>query len=660
MNHRAGKEHRLAPGARGAGGLAVCLALVLPGLAGSPGEEGAIPAPAPVKAPIIRSGCAGAVSPASCLAERDPAFTLYFPFDDYAVRAWLSPDGNTLLAATLKRLAGPDKADGPALTSIDLKERRVLWRKALGKGVDIGQCVFVGPDLAIVTDLENYIAGLNPVTSEVAWEKTCPGTEHCASFFWADPDRRFLALGGMKKLLLLDPALGKQLAAEESLDDYFHPAFSAGWPGIFPQDLFLVQGGMIRIRRDTPEIAWRTPFPTVSSTKSNAGFWGVFFGALLGAALTGGAPVFVPTASVGGAFSFGRTTPPVLAEQQVFASSLGVVYSFDRETGKLNWAQWLPVSQVDDLRVAGDRVYALGGGLSLTKSFTTLQIAPATAYRNGLYALSRADGQPVQDFRAPFNANLPMKRLTGEEVKKLTPKKFGKQEIRWVRADAEILKTQRDLDLTLPEEQDPEPEEEEPDASIPAGAGPGSQAYSFDYLFGMAVGENRIMVGSSREILLLDRASGALRGKVPLGSVAPLYSLIETGDYAVARGLNGVAVFRLSSGTLLWSRPTEALDRFPLFQDPGHRERLHCPRPDLHAGEELDLFRSALFWIDEARGRIILPEKSGSLVALGLADGALAWRLPIAPGVPVRLALEPDPRALFEFDHNTLRLYRVP
>ena len=184
--------------------------------------------------------------------------------------------------------------------------------------------------------------------------------------------------------------------------------------------------------------------------------------------------------------------------------------------------------------------------------------------------------------------------------------------------------------------------------------------YSFDSLYGLAVGKDALYVGAAKEVLVLDPETGSLKNRIPAGQATPLYSLREAGDYIILRGFSGITVLNLSDGSRLWSRSTQSIDRFSVFQDPGNCGRLHITRPDWYADEELDLYRAAVYWLDEARNQIILPENSGTLVALSLKDGSEIWRVPIRNRVPVRFDLKPEQRVMFEFDQNTLRMYREP
>ena len=632
-----------------------------------------------VNDPVIRGGCADSTRLNECLSERDPSDTIFFPFDEWAVRSWLSPDGKILLVSTLKRLSGEsEKDDIPALSSIDLEARRLLWRKSLGKKADIALADFLNSDSVLVSDGDTYFAALNPRTGKILWEETCGGKDHCATVDWIDPDKKFVVLGGLKDYLVLDTSNGSTLAKMKSLDREFNPAYSTGQPLITPQGLYLTDGGMIHISRATGEIDWNTRYPTVSNTKGGSGFWGSLLGAAIGGALSGamygaGAPyVYIPTMSGGttGTFNFGRTTTPIDAGDHIVTGALGTVYSIDKATGKISWAKWLPVTHVDELRIAGDRIYALGAGVSLTKSYVSREVSAGTAYRYGLYALQLADGNPVPNFRAPFNKNSIEKALTASDVSDLSPTKVGKQEIKWLRSDAKILKAQRNLEWEPPEE---DADAKDNDAEADTENGDASQSeqetealtenelpFSFDPIYGLAIGKDALYVGAAKEVLVLDPETGSLKRRIPTGHATPLYSLREVGDFIVLRGFNGITVLSLSSGAMLWSRPTESIEQFSVFQDPGNCGRLHVTRPDWYADEELDRYRAAMYWLDEAHNRIILPENSRMLAALSLADGSVVWRVPIRNRVPVRFDLKSEQRIMFEYDQNTLRMYRVP
>ncbi len=580
----------------------------------------------PAVVPTMERPC-----PTDCLTAGSPDFRVVAPAGEELLWVKASPDGKTLVASiapTAGKTPREIAAQPISFAAIDTESGEERWRVRLAQTARIAaeDVYFVGNDkVSLLTAggflFVNTLMTLDLATGRELWRTPrATGPGKAAHSVLYDPERQFFLVGSTT-LQMIDANTGQVIATRSSLHKANNRRVTGGIPWVTGDDLYLYDFGLVRVAREEKKFLWGRRFVTFAKDD--------YVGANIGLAIAG-ALLGANTGDIPPDYLVGRSPEPVRTDDRVVTAGVGVVHCLKEADGAPVWSRDLAVPEVTKLVVRGDRVYALAGGNYLFwhgRQGMTIR----EPLRYGLYALSLADGAPLDAFSSPFNPNDAGRGLTAAEVESYDEGDAFEEEEDW-----------GDLKKTAPGAVAP--------ATAPA------PSFSRTRLVSMETLENGLLVAAADAVYILDE-NGAELARHALAEIGQATAVQSYGDTVIVRARDGVAAFDGRDGTKVWEKRVAGGDALELMGSgavPLIRTQPWKEFRDLEAKH----FGGQLFWVCEKRQIVVLPAAGSRFVALNVRDGSPAWEIPVRS--KIALDLREHPAHLVTTNGAEVEVYRIP
>ena len=603
------------------------LGLVLAGpvLTGCVTVIGLQPTPVLTTTPLVATAdCPEAGGALSCLEAGQPNLRLELAANEEVLWFKVSPDGRTAVLSLAPRGYLEMRTWQATFVAFDLEAQQELWRLKLSPDVT-GQaedCYFIGEDkIAFLTTWSELIA-LDRGTGAEAWRITGPpalpkDSIHLAHF---DAEHGFFLLSGLLANYVVDAGTGQVLSSKPRTKSDYTPQRVGGRPYVTDGDVYLYDYGILRLPRDDKKVAWHTSFVTFAEDdKTGANIGMAILGALVGA-----------QSSIPPDYFVGRTVEPVMSGGRLVVGAMGVVHAVDPDSGAIAWSQDLAVPAIATIEPYQDRLFVVAGGYAVDW-LGDGQKNVVQPVRYGLYCLRAEDGMALESFQSPFNLNAVHRTLDP------------------------ALRAAYDQDDAWEKEEDWAGDDSKARAKLGANA---RLPHSATRLVDACLIDPGLLVATATDVMVLDAETGQEIKGFSLSGIGELRALRRVGQWVVARAADGVAVIDATTGEVAWSTQVEPPPDWQWYLDPGAEPFLDLPERGFMVSVEQQFFAKSLLWTCGATGVVLVPSAGPSLLGLRLADGEVAFELPV--GVHTRVVRQDDQLVINSLEGSTVSIYRVP
>ena len=113
-----------------------------------------------------------------------------------------------------------------------------------------------------------------------------------------------------------------------------------------------------------------------------------------------------------------------------------------------------------------------------------------------------------------------------------------------------------------------------------------------------------------------------------------------------------------STGEVEWSIQVDPPADWRWYLDPGSEHFVNLPESNRFVSVEQQYFATSLLWSCGRTGVVVVPTAGPSLLGLRLADGEVAFDLPV--GYNTRVVRQQGQLVIHSLEGSTVDIYRVP